>query len=387
MMNTRPVSGTPTSPAERRTRTVLVVDDDPADRRLVELALRREGSLEPLVVDSIAEARLTLARAPLAAVLLGVKLHDGDNLELLHDLIAAGIGPVVMLAGADSLELALNGMRAGAVDVVVKSAGFADLVVPAMTRAVATADMQRASREQRAQIDALTALNELKNDFIARISHELRTPLTYVLGYAELLQTRQFDPALVQEMAGDILTEARGLAELVDTLLAVAERERSGFEPERITIGLATAVRQAWDRVPGRDGHRLLCEIPEARTVVADPRLLRQALTALLDNAVRYGPEGGQVRVDAAHVSDGVRLSVTDDGIGFDPKLAERLFEPLYRVEGDHTHQVRGLGLGLTTARGIVEAHGGWIVAHSDGPGLGARFDVWLPGERTAPSL
>jgi signal transduction histidine kinase len=78
---------------------------------------------------------------------------------------------------------------------------------------------------------------------------------------------------------------------------------------------------------------------------------------------------------------------VTDDGMGFDPALAERLFEPLYRVEGDHTHQVRGLGLGLTTARGIVEAHGGWVVAHSDGPGNGARFEVWLPNERTTPSL
>jgi len=386
-MNARPMSATRRSPAERLTRTVLVVDDDPNHRRQVELALRQEGSLEPLVVGSIAEARETLCRAPLAAVLLGVCLPDGDSLELLRDLIAAGTGPVVMLTGADSLELALHAMRAGAVDFVVKATGFADLVVPAMTRAVAAAEMQRASREQRARIDALTALNELKNDFIARISHELRTPLTYVLGYAELLHTRPFDPTLVREMAGDILAEARGLAELVDTLLAVAERERSGFEPERITIGLETAIRQAWDWVPGHEGHELVCAVPEAQTVAADPRLLRQALTALLDNAVRYGPECGAVRVESTRLSGGVRLSVTDDGMGFDPTLAERLFEPLYRVEGDHTHQVRGLGLGLATARGIVEAHGGWILAHSDGPGKGARFDVWLPGERTAPSL
>ncbi|HEV8634824.1 MAG TPA: ATP-binding protein [Chloroflexota bacterium] len=375
------------SPVERPTRTVLVVDDDPTDRRLVELALRQEGSLEPLAVGSIDEARAALAHRPLAAVLLDVHLHDGDSLELLSNMTAAGIGPVVMLTGADSLELALQAMRAGAVDVVVKAAGFAELVVPAMTRAVAAAEMQRASREQRARIDALTALNELKNDFIARISHELRTPLTYVLGYAELLHTRSFDSAVVHEMAGDILTEARRLTELVDTLLAMAERERSGYEPERVRIGLATAIRQAWDRVPGRDGHELACRVPEAQTVAADPRLLRQALTALLENAVRYGRGCGEVRVQSASLGDGIRLSVTDDGMGFDPALAERLFEPLYRVEGDHTHQVRGLGLGLTTARGIVEAHGGWVVAHSDGPGNGARFEVWLPNERTTPSL
>jgi signal transduction histidine kinase len=362
------------------------VDADPAHRRLVQRALHRDGRLDALTVGSAAEARAALARAVPAAVVLDVRLPDGDSLELLGDLIAAGTGPVVVLTGADSLERALTAMRSGAVDVVVEAAGFAALVVPAVTRAVAAAGMRRASREQRARIDALTALNELKNDFIARISHELRTPLTYVLGYAELLHTRRFAPGEVREMAGDVLDEARGLAELVDTLLAVAERERSGFEPEPITLGLAAAVRQAWDRVAGRGAHELRCAVPETETVSADPRLLRQALTALLDNAVRYSPDRVEVRVEATALADGVRLSVIDDGVGFEPALSERLFELLFRVEGDHTHRMRGLGLGLTTARGIVEAHGGRISAHSDGPGLGARFEVWLPRERAAPS-
>ena len=360
-------------------RPVLVVEDDAAHRGAIERALARDGRWLTASAACIAEARAALARATVTAVLLDVSLPDGDGTTLVAELTNAGIEPVIVLADAASLDVARRAMQAGAADIVVKADGFSELMAPVVQRAVEQSALARAAQEQRARIEALTQLNELKTEFLARLSHELRTPLTYVMGYAELLTTRTFEPAEAREIAEDILCEARELTGLVDTLLAVGEHERLGHDPVPSCVHLGSAVFAAWGRVAARERHALHLKMGPDDTVWADPELFEQAMHAVLDNAVRYSPYGGCVCVEATVTEHAVSVSVRDEGIGFDPGLADRLFEPFFRVEGDHTHRIRGVGLGLTTARAIVKAHGGGITARSDGPGMGTTVDVWLP--------
>jgi signal transduction histidine kinase len=120
--------------------------------------------------------------------------------------------------------------------------------------------------------------------------------------------------------------------------------------------------------------------------VFADGARLRRVLRILLDNAVRYSAGPSTVTVRAELSDAGATIAVIDRGIGFAPAEAERLFEPLFRAGGDHVHYHRGIGLGLTSARAIAADHGGTLTGRSDGPGTGARFELWLPAASMEPA-
>jgi two-component system, sensor histidine kinase len=229
--------------------------------------------------------------------------------------------------------------------------------------------------------EALRTLLGLKSEFLSRVSHELRTPLTYILGYAELLRDRALSPQEVREHADEIHEQASHLAGLVDALIDASQTGRSPARLARTRINLLTAVRAAWESVSDRGAHRLETDADDELLVFADETKLRRVLRTLLDNAVRYSPGPNTVSVRAAPSEGGVAIAVIDRGIGFAPVEAERLFEPLFRAGGDHVHYHRGLGLGLTRARAIAVAHGGTLTGRSDGPGTGARFELWLPLE------
>jgi signal transduction histidine kinase len=227
--------------------------------------------------------------------------------------------------------------------------------------------------------EALRALLGLKSEFLSRVSHELRTPLTYVLAYAELLRDRELSAHEVREYADEIHEQASHLASLVDALIDASQTGRSPAGLARTRIDLLAAVRDAWESVSDRGAYRLEIDADDELVVLADETKLRRVLRILLHNAVRYSPVPSTVTVRAEASEGGVAIAVIDRGIGFAPAEAERLFEPLFRAGGDHVHHHRGLGLGLTSARAIAVAHGGTLTGHSDGPGTGARFELWLP--------
>lgn len=372
----------PTIDDRDRALPVLVVLDHAETRQVIIETLRHEADLTAREATSLAEAEALLGESAVAAVVLDLHLADGDALAMVADLASRQVRPVVVLVEPDAMRLAARALRAGAADYVVKGAGYADLLVSVVWRTIETTRATAAARAHRAQLEALMALNQLKSTFIARVSHELRTPLTYVLGYAELLHERTFESEQVQDFAGDILQAARHLVTLVEALLAVGEHQRSGYAPVCQELRLADEVRQAWAVAPANPRHRLVCQIDDDASVWADRDLLAQVLGHLLGNACQYSPDGGRIVVGRREQAGGVRISIEDQGMGFDPSLAERLFEPLFRVESDATHHLPGLGLGLTAARAIVASHQGWIRAHSEGPGRGACFDLWLPHRR-----
>ncbi len=172
------------------------------------------------------------------------------------------------------------------------------------------------------------------------------------------------------------------MAVLTDDLLDVSRLHTGQFllRPER--LDLAALVRRVVERFADRlDGrHRLAVEVGvESCPLDADADRLEQVLTNLLENAVKYAPGGGVIRVMLAPDADGVLLTVADPGIGLPPGLAETIFTPFGRAPNAVERQLPGLGLGLYICRDIVQRHGGRIWAESVGEGQGTTFRVWLP--------
>ena len=219
-----------------------------------------------------------------------------------------------------------------------------------------------------------------KDELVSVVSHELRTPLASVVGFAELLRTRELGEAQRQQFLTVIEEEGRRLTALINDFLDL-QRMESGRQqisprPEELAPLLERAVAAAGDDP--------LCPIRiEVETwlpaVRVDADRLLQVLSNLLSNARKYSPRGGTVHV-AARMSDGqVTVSVQDEGLGVPPEAQAHLFQKFYRVDNTDRRQIKGTGLGLTISRKIVEAHGGRIWAESAGLGQGSRFSFTLP--------
>jgi len=240
-------------------------------------------------------------------------------------------------------------------------------------------------------------LDRMKDNLITTVSHELRTPLASILGFTELVLHRSYPPEQVRDFLETVHREAYHMKTLVDEFMDI-ERLRIGM----VTGGggaarLDTVARQVVERLRAQaDGCQFVLSIPaELPLVGVDERQLDQVLTNLVENAVKYSPRGGEVRVEAAledeasgsgggerQASGGqrmVRLVVEDHGLGLPPGAAERIFEDFYRLDLPDRQQIRGTGLGLAIVRRIVEQHGGRVWAESAGLGTGSRFVVVLP--------
>ncbi|MCC6617593.1 MAG: HAMP domain-containing histidine kinase [Chloroflexi bacterium] len=232
---------------------------------------------------------------------------------------------------------------------------------PALQNAQLWSDLQeRMAREQ--------AATRIKDDFLSIVSHELRTPLTSIQGYSQLLEARLaggFDPES-KEMAHlhVILSQVGRMRRLVDDLLDVSRIDRRGavsIEPG--DFDLADLVREAVARVQREHPTRSISlEVGEGMTIHADRDRIDQVLSNLLENAVKYSPDGGPVVVRAGGRGGEVEVTVSDTGIGISPEHRENVFERFYQADGDAgRRRFGGLGLGLYISRAIIDAHGGRI--------------------------
>jgi two-component system phosphate regulon sensor histidine kinase PhoR len=225
-------------------------------------------------------------------------------------------------------------------------------------------------------------LEAMRRDFVANVSHELKTPLTSISGYAETLLTDTPDPETTRRFLSTITTNARRMQRLVDNLLDLARLEAGGWQPEREPIDVAEAARDTWDAL--RDGSRAVAvdfavEVADdAETVIADADAIRQVLTNLLDNSLRYTPRGGRIVCRSRVEGDGVSISVADNGSGIVPEHLPRIFERFYRSDPSRSREEGGTGLGLAIVKHLVEAHGGRVSAES-ARGVGTTITCWFP--------
>ncbi len=245
-------------------------------------------------------------------------------------------------------------------------------------------EWKRAERELAHAKEAAEAANRAKDRFLAILSHELRGPLAPVLALAGL---NADDPAVPDEQREDWATVARNVeweARLVEDLLDVTRIGRGKMAFHRSRLDLHEVLRTAAEgvRAGGAAKKRQRVEVDlraERHQVVGDAGRLGQLFANLLGNASKFTPDGGRIGLRSRDVGGGVvRVEVSDDGIGIEPDVLPRIFQPFEQGEGETNRVYGGLGLGLAIVRGIVEAHAGRIRASSDGRGKGATFTIDL---------
>jgi PAS domain S-box-containing protein len=240
--------------------------------------------------------------------------------------------------------------------------------------------------ERRRLIETLEQTDQRKDEFLAMLAHELRNPMAPIRTAAELLRLAPADEARVAKAAEIISRQVAHMTDLVDDLLDVSRVTRGLVEFEREPVDLrsvvAAAVEQTETAVQSR-GHTLEVEATGGPAVVlGDRHRLIQVISNLLNNAAKYTPKGGSIRVALTADNDDVVIAITDNGVGMEPALLPHVFDLFSQAARTPDRAQGGLGIGLALVRSIVRAHGGSITASSDGPGRGSTFELMLP--RTA---
>jgi PAS domain S-box-containing protein len=233
-------------------------------------------------------------------------------------------------------------------------------------------------------------VEQMKSDFVSTVSHELRTPLTSIYGFAETLMRGdvEFSPEERATFLGYIASESERLIRIVDDLLNIARLEAGTLGLSLDATDVGEVAREALARVEDAslNGHRFEVEIePGSLVVRADREKLGQILLNLVDNAVKFSPDGGAVTIAARRRTDTAEISVTDEGIGIARADQQRIFTKFFRTERVAQSSVAGTGLGLFLVRGLLAAMGGRIWVESQ-EGQGASFTFELPLARSEPS-
>ena len=220
--------------------------------------------------------------------------------------------------------------------------------------------------------------------FVSDASHELRTPISVIQGYANLLNRWGKDnPAARQEAIDAIVQESDSMARLVEQLLFLVRGDNDTqvvhLEQVDLTLVADEVARETQLLDTGRE---IAAQLEPMVLVQADARLVKQAYRILVDNAVKYTPEGGHIRLSLCQEGGTARLAVTDDGPGIPREELGKLFQRFYRADQSRNRQTGGTGLGLSIAYWIAQRHGGWIEVTSR-PGVGSRFTLVLPEHHT----
>ncbi len=229
-------------------------------------------------------------------------------------------------------------------------------------------------------ITELRRLETVRRDFVANVSHELRNPLASIRGMAETLQDGALDDHSVSEhFLQTIITEAQRLTRIADDLLSLTHAESRSPEKEFFLLSrLINHLKDRFETQARKSEIMLKVEVGESLEVFANYDQMEQVLINLLDNAIKYTPEGGEIRLTAERVASLVLCHVSDTGIGIQKKDLPRIFERFYRVDKARSRQSGGTGLGLAIVKHIVEAHNGTVGVESEYQ-KGTTFTFTLP--------
>ena len=235
-----------------------------------------------------------------------------------------------------------------------------------------------------------------RRDFLTNISHQLRTPLTAASGYLQMLQKGAIPPEKTSEAMELVTRNVQQIAGLVNDILFVQEMDLilQQFEP----VNLVELARQVASRLVEKiEARKIALRVrPDLflPPVMGDCQNLERALTALVDNAIKFSPEGGKVEIHLRRKGDQIGVEVIDQGIGIPPEILPHIFERFYHVDRSEGQLYEGLGLGLAITKQVIEQHKGHLDVIST-PGKGSTFIMWLnfhaknggPGEESGTTI
>ena len=236
------------------------------------------------------------------------------------------------------------------------------------------------------ELRSIMAVNHAKDEMVSLVSHELRTPLASLLGFTELLYSRDFNADQRKQYLAVMLREGRRLTDLINDVLHI-QRLEAGHQSLDLAPADVQALIQRAVTAAGEDAAR---PIKVHRTsglplVMIDTDAILQVLSNFISNARKYSPDGGAIVISTQLIEGMVEISVQDHGLGIPAESLPKLFGTFYRVDTGDRRLIKGTGLGLSINRRIVEAHGGKVEAYSDGQAKGSRFEFTLPAVHKSP--
>lgn len=400
---------------------ILYIEGDPDSRRLVQRLLEAEGFQVHVAEDGLSGLELARQVKP-ALILTDLNISGMTGHEVatrLKEMPETRHAPVIALTAAtlatdrdralvagcdgyitkpidvDALPRIIHKFLAGAREKVADDVKVQRLeeyrneLVARLEKTVA--ELQKANTE-------LRRMDKIKKDFAILAGHELRTPTTLIYGYTSLLkmemQQRGSADDHLNNVIDHITTATRRLNEVVDAVINISlidsEQLELVLKPVDLTAMLQSIVQELQPIVQRRDLKLEVGDLTALPPLSADLNYLRRALTNLLDNAIKYTPDGGTISFEARPETEAIHLVVADTGIGIDRTEQERIFDKFHVLEDTQFHSTSrnnflggGFGLGLAVAYGIIRAHGGRIWVESEGLDAarlpGSRFHILLP--------
>lgn len=281
-----------------------------------------------------------------------------------------------------AVPLVRAGRRIGALTVRWRDAqtprSGLDTIAGLLSAAMANA---RAFEAERALVERLRGIDQLKTEFLATVSHEIRTPLVSITGFAQLLTSTwdDLEESAIKDYVSRIDRNASALSRLLQQVLDFSRLERGRFRVAMADLDLTTLLREVLERdAPMLEHHRLEVEMPDDLMIRSDPAALEQIANNLISNAVKFSPPGSRVSVAVVTEGEDAVLTVDDEGPGIPPEERERVFQRFYRGGTEAALRTRGAGIGLAIVSELVASLRGSVRIETS-PSGGARFVVRLP--------
>jgi signal transduction histidine kinase len=384
--------------AMRSRASILLVDDHPANLLTLEAVLEPLG-YELVRAQSGEEALRCLLRQDFALILMDVRMPDMDGFQtvaLIKERPKMMDVPIIFVsASAREAQDISRGYQYGAVDYLTKPfdpdllRAKVSVLVALHLQAERIAVQREQLMERRLELQVQQAhraaaekASKMKDQFLAMISHELRTPLNAIMGWTELLAKFDLDEERMRRAIATIQRNAEAQKRLVDDLIDISTMLTGKFRLRLEAVDLAEVVQSALDDArPAAEKKRieLVSNLEAVERVQSDAARLQQILGNLLNNAIKFVPEGGKVMVNLRRAGERVEIEVADTGIGIALENLSRVFERFWQAERPAAMESAGLGLGLAIADQLARLHGGEIRADSPGIGRGASFTLSLP--------
>jgi K+-sensing histidine kinase KdpD len=372
--------------AEVRVR-VLIVDDSEADATLLLRELRKAG-YSPISkrVDTAEDMDRALVEQEWDVILCDyvMPLFSGPSaLELLHK---KGIDiPLIVVSGQIGEDTAVEAMRAGASDYIMK--GNLKRLKPAVEREINEAHIRHQRKKVEEDLKAkeeelyiAKEIDAIKDEFIGMVSHELKTPLTIIIGALNVALSKGVSQAQSRELMKDAADNAEDLSTMVDNLLELTRYQSNRLNIEAKQTDVEPVVRAVVKNLQSKSTiHHLSYDVPSGLPrVFIDSIRIERVIYNLVDNAIKYSPNGGNVHIFCHQKDTRIVIGVRDNGIGIQPEDQTKLFQRFQRLDVKKRYDISGVGLGLRVCQILVESHSGHIWVEST-PGKGSTFYIALP--------